>query len=97
MHEKSLKDMLKKKNATPADLTPQQQAQMELLKRKVDQYKDKDMGELMHEIDKLKGNREVRSRVKSGELDTFADSLKPMLNNDQQRKLDDLVRYLHRG
>ncbi len=97
MKEKSLKDMLNKKGGTPDKLTGDQQAQMEFLKSKMDKYKDKDVGELMRELDRLKGDSAVRDRVKSGELDSFADTLKPMLNAGQKKKLDELVRYLRRG
>jgi hypothetical protein len=97
MSDKSLRDMLRNKKASPENLTQEQKAQFEVLKEKVDKYKDKDVSELMREIDRLKLDKDVVSKLKGKELDTFANSLKPVLNDQQRHKLDDLVKYLRNG
>jgi hypothetical protein len=97
MNDKSLRDMMKNKKASPENLTQEQKAQFEMLKEKVDKYKDKDVSELMREIDRLKLDKDVVSKLKGRELDTFANSLKPVLSDQQKRKLDDLVKYLRNG
>lgn len=97
MNDKSLRDLIRNKKASPENLTREQKAQLDKLKEKVDHYKDKDMSDIMREIDKLKLNRDVMTKLKGRELDTFANSLKPVLNDQQKRKLDDLVKYLRNG
>lgn len=97
MSDKSLRDLMKDKKASPENLTKEQKAQFAKLKEQVDQYKGKDTDDIMREIDRLKLNKDVLAKLKGKELDTFASSLKPMLNREQQRKLDDLVKYLRKG
>jgi hypothetical protein len=97
MNDKSLRDLLKEKKASPENMTREQKAQFDRLKEQVGQYKNKDMSEIMREIDRLKLNKDVLSKLKGKELDTFADALKPILNREQQRKLSDLVKYLRNG
>jgi hypothetical protein len=97
MSDKSLRDLIKDKKASPENMTQEQKAQFEMLKQKVNQYKDKDVSEIMREIDRLKLNKDVLSKLKGKELDTFADTLKPVLNREQQRNLNDLVKYLRNG
>lgn len=97
MNEKSLRDLMKDKNVSPENMTREQKAQFEKLKEQVGQYKGRDMSDIMKEIDRLRLNKDVLTKLKGRELDTFADALKPILNNDQQRKLNDLVKYLRNG
>jgi hypothetical protein len=97
MNDKSLRDLLRDKKASPENMTREQKAQFEKFKQQVDQYKGKDVSEIMREIDRLKLNKDVLSKLKGKELDTFADALKPILNREQQRKLSDLVKYLRNG
>lgn len=97
MSDKSLRDLMRDKKTSPDNLTMEQKAQFEQLKEKVGQYKDKDPDELLREIDRLKLNKDVLAKLKGKEMDTFASSLKPMLSREQQRKLDELVKYLRKG
>lgn len=97
MSDKSLRDMMKNKKVSPENLTQEQMAQLNVLKDKVSQYKDKDESDIMREIDRLKLNKDVLAKLKGKDLDTFSNTLKPMLNREQQRKLDDLVKYLRNG
>jgi hypothetical protein len=97
MSDKSLRDMMKNKKVSPENLTQEQLAQLNVLKDKVSQYKDKDESDILREIDRLKLNKDVLAKLKGKDLDTFSNTLKPMLNREQQRKLDDLVKYLRNG
>lgn len=97
MSNKSLRDMMNDKKVSPENLTHEQKAQFEILKEKVDKYKDKDVSDIMKEIDRLKLNKDVLAKLKGKELDTFANSLKPVLSDQQRHKLDDLVKYLRNG
>ena len=97
MSEKSLRDLMRDKKVSPESLTKEQKAQFDKLKEKVGQYKDKDVSGIMHELERLKGNKDVQSKLKGKDLDTFASTLKPVLNREQQRKLDELVNYLRKG
>lgn len=97
MNDKSLRDLLRDKKATPENMTREQKEQFEKFKQQVNRYKGKDMSEIMREIDRLKLNKDVLPKLKGKELDTFADALKPILNREQQRKLSDLVKYLRNG
>jgi hypothetical protein len=74
MNDKSLRDLLRDKKASPENMTREQKAQFEKFKQQVDQYKGKDVSEIMREIDRLKLNKDVLSQLKGKELDTFADS-----------------------
>jgi predicted outer membrane protein len=97
MNDKSLRDLIRNKKASPESLTPEQKQQFETLKRKVDQFQGKDANDVMKEIDRLKQNREVMAKLKGKELDTFASTLKPVLNSQQKQKLDEIVKYLRQG
>lgn len=97
MSDKTLRDLMRDKKVSPENLTKDQKAQFDKLKEKVGQYKDKDMPDLMRELDRLKLNKDVLSKLKGKELDHFTSTLSPVLNREQQRKLEDLVRYLRRG
>lgn len=97
MNDKSLRDFIREKKASPENMTREQRAQFDKLKEQVGQYKNKDMSEIMREIDRLKLDKDVLSKLRGRELDTFADALKPILNREQQRKLNDLVKYLRNG
>ena len=97
MREKSLRDLMREKKVSPETLTSEQKAQFEKLKDSVGQYKDKDLSDIMHELDRMKLNKDVAEKLKGKELDTFANTLKPVLSRDQQKKLDDLVKYLRQG
>jgi predicted outer membrane protein len=96
MSDKSLRDLMRDKKVTPENLTREQKAQLDMLKDKVGQYKDKDASEIMREIDRLKMNKDVLAKLKGKELDGFANTLKPILNKEQQNKLEDLVKYLRK-
>jgi predicted outer membrane protein len=97
MSDKSLRDLMRDKKVSPENLTKEQKAQFDKLKEKVGQYKDKDMSDIMRELDRMKLNKDVLAKLKGKELDTFANTLKPVLNRDQQHKLDELVKYLRKG
>lgn len=97
MNDKSLRDLVKKKKASPESLTSEQKAQYDALKQKVDQFKGRDVDDVMKEIDRLKLNRDVMAKLKGKELDTFANTLKPVLNGQQQQKLDEIIKYLRQG
>jgi hypothetical protein len=97
MSEKSLRDLMRDKKVSPENLTKEQKAQYDKLKDKVGEYQGKDISDIMREIDRLKTNKDVQQKLKGKELDTFANTLKPVLNRDLQRKLDDLVKYLRNG
>jgi predicted outer membrane protein len=97
MNDKSLRDLMRDKQVSPENMTREQKAQFDKLKEQVGQYKGKDMSDIMREIDRLRLNKDVLSKLKGRELDTFADALKPILNHDQQKKLSDLVKYLRNG
>lgn len=97
MSNKSLRDMMKDKKVSPDTMTEDQRAQYEMLKGKAEQLKDKDLSDVMKEIDRLKMNKDVLARLKGKDMDTFKETLKPMLSPEQQRKLDDLVKYLRKG
>ena len=97
MREKSLRDLMRDKKVSPDNLTGEQKAQFEKLKSQLGQYKDKDMSDIMRELDRMKMNKDVADKLKGKELDTFANTLKPVLSRDQQKKLDDLVKYLRQG
>ena len=97
MHDKSLRDLMRDKKVSPDNLTREQKAQFEKLKAQVGQYKDKDVSDIMRELDRMKLNKDVLEKLKGKELDTFANTLKPVLSRDQQRKLDDLLKYLRNG
>lgn len=97
MNDRSLRDLMREKKASPENMTKEQKAQYEKFKEQVSQYKNKDISEIMREIDRLKLNKDVIPKLKGKELDTFADALKPVLNREQQRKLNDLVKYLRNG
>lgn len=94
MSDKSLRDLMRNKKISPEDLTREQKAQYDKLKEKVGQYKGKGESDLLREIDRLKLNKDVLARLKGRDLDMFADSLRPMLNREQQRKLEDLIKHL---
>jgi hypothetical protein len=79
MNEKNLRDLLRKKNMTPENMTADQKAQFDQLKDKMGQYKEKDVSELIQEIDRLKLNRDVREKLKGKDMDVFTNNLKPML------------------
>lgn len=96
MSDKSLRDLMREKKVSPENLTHEQKAQLDKLKEQVGQYKDKDMADIMREIDRLKLNKDVLSKLKGRELGTFVNSLKPVLNPQQKQKLDELVNYLKR-
>ena len=97
MNEKQLRDMLRKKDIKPENLSPEQKTQFEQLKRQMGQYKGKDASDLIRELDRLKLNSDVREKIKGKDMDLFTNNLKPMLTTEQQRKLDDLVKYLRRN
>ena len=97
MNDKSLRDLIKSKKASPESLTREQKTQYEALKKTVEQFKGRDMNDVMSEIDRLKQNREVMAKLKGKELDTFTGNLKPVLNDQQRKKLDDIVKYLRQG
>jgi hypothetical protein len=97
MNDKSLRDLMKDKKTSPENMTHEQKAQYEKFKEQVSQYKNKDVSEIMREIDRLKLNKDVLPKLKGKELDTFANALKPVLNRDQQSKLSELVKYLRNG
>lgn len=97
MKDKSLRDMMREKNVSPDNMTTEQKTQFSKLKDKVDQYKNKDTSDMMRELDRLKQTQEVKAKLNGKELDNFANTLKPMLNREQQRKLDDLVKHLRKS
>lgn len=97
MNDKSLRDLIKNKKASPESLTNEQKAQYEALKQKVEKFKGRDMNDVMSEIDRLKQNRDVMAKLKGKELDTFTSNLKPVLNDQQRKTLDDIVKYLRQG
>lgn len=97
MHDKSLRDLMRDKKVSPDNLTKEQKAQFDKLKDKAGQYKDKDLPDIMRELERMKLNKDVLARLKGKELDTFASTLKSVLSQDQQQKLDDLVKYLRQG
>lgn len=97
MNDKSLRDLIRNKKASPESLTREQKAQYESLKQKVEQFKGRDMNDVMSELDRLKQNRDVIAKLKGKELDTFTSNLKPVLNDQQRKKLDDIMKYLRQG
>jgi len=58
-----------------------------------EKYKDRPPEELAAAIDKMKNDREVQQFIRSGKLDAFAKSIRPMLGSNAA-KLDDLLRRL---
>ena len=95
--DKSLRDMMQDKKVSPENLTPEQTEQYRRFKDKVGQYSNKDVSELMKELDKMKTNKEISSKLKGNDLDNFASTLKPILNREQQRRLDDIVKHLRKN
>ena len=91
MDKRSLRDFLKGKNIDPDHLNGSQKQQMDQAKKVFDLYKDKSEEELRREVQKLKGKKDVMDMVNSGKLDSFAQMLKPMLNEAQMRKLQNLM------
>jgi hypothetical protein len=94
MNDKSLRDLMKEKKTSPENMDQNQKAQYEKFKEQVGQYKNKDIPDIMREIDRLKLNKDVLPKLKGKDLDTFANALKPVLSKDQQSKLSELVKYL---
>jgi hypothetical protein len=95
--DKSLRDMMQDKKVSPENLTPEQKEQYRRFKDKVGQYSNKDVSELMQELDKMKNNKDVSAKLKGRDLDNFTSTLKPILNREQQRRLDDIVKHLRKN
>lgn len=94
---KSLRDMIRENNLSQENLTSDQKDQFRRFRDTVSQYQGKNPAQLMGELEHLKNGKGGAPKLNVADLDRFASTLKPMLNNEQQSRLEDIVRQLRKN
>jgi len=71
-------------------LTGEQKSKAEQIKRSAEKYKGKSRAELMSELEKMK----MKGEVSPQRLEAFRKKVSPMLNAEQRKRLEEVIKKL---
>lgn len=83
-----------KKQVEDIKLNKKQKKQVEKLKENLVDYKDKSSDEIYNEVRKMAKENKEKGTLDNQKLNSFANSVAPMLNNDQKQRLNDILKQL---
>ncbi|MHB1315531.1 MAG: hypothetical protein ACYCX2_08615 [Christensenellales bacterium] len=73
------------------NISENQLKHMQELQKKADQYKGKGEKEMMDEITRLARQEKAKGSLNNEQLERFASTVRPMLDNTQQQKLKQIL------
>lgn len=77
-----------------SNMSKEQQQQFEHMKNNVSQYEGKSEQELLKEVQRLAMKGRQQGELNNASLDSFANMLSPMLNDEQKKRLGDIISQL---
>ncbi len=82
------------KNMDYSKLSPEQKKQAEQLKNTAKKYQGKSQSELFAELERIK--RSDSGNITPAKLAKFKKQVSPMLNTQQKKRLDDIIKKLEK-
>lgn len=83
-----------KKGFSEKNLTPEQRRQFEAMKNTAAKYRGKSEGELMRELKQTVQKDKAAGTLTDKKMDNFQKKISPMLNEQQRKKLDKIMKEL---
>lgn len=83
-----------KKGFSEKDLTPEQKRQFEAMKNTASRYKGKSEAELMRELKRTVEKDKAAGKLTDSKMDNFSKKISPMLNEQQRKKLNKIMKEL---
>ncbi|MGI6168902.1 MAG: hypothetical protein ACOYI4_04170 [Christensenellales bacterium] len=77
-----------------SNMNPDQKQQFETMKNNVSQFEGKSEQELLREVQRLAMKGRQQGDLNDANLDSFANMLSPMLNDEQRKKLGSIINHL---
>lgn len=83
-----------KKQVDNIDFNSRQKEQVERLKEDLYDYKDKSDREIYDEVKRMARENKEKGTLDNKKLNEFANSVAPMLNDDQKQRLNSILKQL---
>ncbi len=83
-----------KKGFSEKDLTPEQRRQFEAMKNTAAKYRGKSEDELMRELKQTVQKDKAAGTLTDKKMENFQKKISPMLNEQQRKKLDKIMKEL---
>ena len=83
-----------KKGFTEKDLTPEQRRQFEAMKNTAAKYRGRSEDELMRELKQTVQKDKAAGTLTDKKMENFQKKISPMLNEQQRKKLDKIMKEL---
>ncbi len=83
-----------KKGFSEKDLTPEQRRQFEAMKNTAAKYRGRSEDELMRELKQTVQKDKAAGTLTDKKMENFQKKISPMLNDQQRKKLDKIMKEL---
>ena len=83
-----------KKGFSEKDLTPEQRRQFEAMKNTAAKYRGRSEDELMRELKQTVQKDKAAGTLTDKKMENFQNKISPMLNEQQRKKLDKIMKEL---